>query len=215
MFKSRFTDIEPIKVLVSGLPVYRAAKALGSAASFCVLSPTQIYIESNLINRNSKDDDATVEDVFECWIFDLMSRMTIMDASPYTIAGVRVPEHLLDGVYDGNINNCYFSDRVNTPYIAFDLGAKLQISSIMIQGQPNSAIQVNFRNFQVRAGNAEVTNGDFNSYSLLASFGITNVLGQVYTVNLSPPVAARYISLQSVQPNPSDPRFQVCHLIIT
>lgn len=118
---------------------------------------------------------------------------------------------LVDGIYDMQQESCFKTKKATGHrWFVLDLGETLSFSHIRLRAQDSRVAEVMFSEVEVRVGNERVKYpDDFVSYALFGKFTGPAQANEEVDLTVSPPVQARFISVQrSVRRQ----HFQVCHV---
>ena len=159
-----------------------------------------------------------------CWtmrsvnnLINVPGLVSIFSSTPVSVlTPKRIPEHLLQTTFDREIEpGCFRSTLASKPYIVFDVGSSLPISKVFVAAQPNDKVSKLFRYIEIRVGAVPVSGDDFSSYILLGYFDGTGTGTHfTYETKAPTPINGRYISIQSISPNPLKPDMQMCYVEI-
>ena len=162
-------------------------------------------------------NDRHGNNALKCWTlsrgssFDLNTVSVVAHSPTFTKFPNRIPENLLDEIFNFQNRQCWVADYSNNPYVLFDLQTLTTISRVTIVGQNGLNIVNHFRKIEIRLGNSSVTGNDFSSYTLLGYYDGTpspNIIFEAMPLN---PQVGRFLAIQRLS---TTDRLQVCHLEI-
>jgi len=82
---------------------------------------------------------------------------------------LRLIDHLEDGIYNGDINTCYFNENLPDPYVLLEFPSVIEVKSVFLRTQPAGNLVDKMVEVEVKIGNSSST-GDFNQYQLISKF---------------------------------------------
>nr|XP_045588691.1 uncharacterized protein LOC123750636 [Procambarus clarkii] len=123
---------------------------------------------------------------------------------------IRIKKHLVDGIYDWDIDSCSCLYYLSSPWFLMDLGRPVNVSKVLLIAQPNTGAASSFRDFEVRVGASPQHTGNCASYKLLGTFPGTGTPSQRVVLKSPKPLLGQYVSIQMT----STDYFQICHLEI-
>ncbi|KAF2349962.1 Galactose-binding domain-like [Trinorchestia longiramus] len=148
-------------------------------------------------------------------ILTAQSNISVLDSTnKYNTFRKRSVDNLLNGVYNYNIDECFFSTFAKNPYVVFDLGSTIYVRNALAVAQPNKQSRAYFQDIDIRVGEeAPTASGDFQSYTQLGYLeGPASYANYEFMTDSSFPILGRYLSIQSMKTKRS--QIQLCHVEI-
>ncbi|KAK3866895.1 hypothetical protein Pcinc_027605 [Petrolisthes cinctipes] len=142
---------------------------------------------------------------------DLATHANITGGKQDMLYPLRVKENLLDGFYNYDINQCFFTDpSKSNRWFTLDFGQPKCFQHVILHAQFIYQAKDRFNNVQVRVSNVTAVTppDDFAAYDLFGEFPGAASPGQVVEMKSPKPVCARFITGHMLYNN----AFQVCHV---
>ena len=176
-------------------------------------------------------EDPLGQPTYVCWTNRLKNvllepyQVSIAYAYPFnSLSPSKISENLLETTFDRDSNQgCYRSAKtlhtdstINRPFVVFDLGKIMKVEKVVIGALPHETNSgIFFRNVEVRVGLDLVHGEDFSSYQLLGYFNDEATGAHfMYETDAIYPIFGRLVSVQSIQPDPTELSLQFCYIEI-
>ncbi|KAK7060100.1 hypothetical protein SK128_012631, partial [Halocaridina rubra] len=142
---------------------------------------------------------------------------------PQASATMKVKENLIDGIYDRQAQQCYYSSDNFNPWFRLDLGSVIPVRRIMMVLQPG-ILAVYTKDIEVRISTEKVLEEDFPLQRLFGLFEGPAEANEEVIFQYNHSILARYVTVQRLSTQPSCKstgltshvlcQIQVCHVEI-